>query len=63
MYLFAIFNINKFTVVRHLPLVNSHRTVLIIGGVQWLTEHHVNTTRHVLTRSVSQWFMSCNHAN
>jgi hypothetical protein len=47
----SIFTSNKFTVVRHLPLVNNDRTVLIIGGLQWLTEHHVNVTLHVLARS------------
>jgi hypothetical protein len=35
---------------KHLPLVNNDRTVLIIGGLQWLTEHHVNVTLHVLAR-------------
>lgn len=41
-----------FIVIRHMPLENSHQTVLIIGGLQWVTAHHMNTTHHVLNRSV-----------
>ncbi|XP_062520899.1 uncharacterized protein LOC134195829 isoform X2 [Corticium candelabrum] len=35
---------------KQLPLRNSSQTVLIIGGLQWLNEHHLNTTNRVLQR-------------
>ncbi|XP_077401623.1 cadherin-like and PC-esterase domain-containing protein 1 isoform X2 [Vanacampus margaritifer] len=35
---------------RSRPLVNSKRTVLVVGGVQWLTTDHLQTVRKVLDR-------------
>ncbi|XP_019753011.1 cadherin-like and PC-esterase domain-containing protein 1 [Hippocampus comes] len=35
---------------RSRPLVNSRRTVLVVGGVQWLTTDHLRTVREVLDR-------------
>ncbi|XP_029017858.1 cadherin-like and PC-esterase domain-containing protein 1 isoform X2 [Betta splendens] len=35
---------------RSRPLVNSNRTVLVVGGVQWLNSDHLRTVREVLDR-------------
>ncbi|KAM8908307.1 cadherin-like and PC-esterase domain-containing protein 1 isoform 1-T1 [Spinachia spinachia] len=34
---------------RSRPLVNSNRTVLVVGGVQWLNTDHLKTVREVLS--------------
>ncbi|XP_074553825.1 cadherin-like and PC-esterase domain-containing protein 1 [Halichoeres trimaculatus] len=35
---------------RSQPLVNSNKTVLVVGGVQWLNTDHLRTVREVLDR-------------
>lgn len=35
---------------RSRPLVNSNKTVLVVGGVQWLNTDHLRTVREVLDR-------------
>ncbi|XP_056281232.1 cadherin-like and PC-esterase domain-containing protein 1 [Pseudoliparis swirei] len=35
---------------RSRPLVNSNRTVLVVGGVQWLSTNHLRTLTQVLSR-------------
>ncbi|KAM9334858.1 cadherin-like and PC-esterase domain-containing protein 1 [Symphorus nematophorus] len=37
-------------IARSRPLVNSNRTVLVVGGVQWLNTDHLRTIRDVLDR-------------
>ncbi|ELU17104.1 hypothetical protein CAPTEDRAFT_217127 [Capitella teleta] len=32
------------------PLENSHRTVLVVGGVRWISTHHLNVIRAALKR-------------
>lgn len=39
---------------RSQPLVNSHLTVLVVGGVQWLSSSHLRTVREVLDRESLQ---------
>ncbi|XP_042338133.1 cadherin-like and PC-esterase domain-containing protein 1, partial [Plectropomus leopardus] len=34
---------------RSRPLLNSNRTVLVVGGVQWLNTYHLKTVRDVLS--------------
>lgn len=45
---------DEFPPWRSRPLVNSHLTVLVVGGVQWLSTDHLRMIREVLNRWASR---------